>query len=245
MGRPPIKTKPMTPAQRQKRYRRAVALRAKQASTRAKQDRRRARLAAGTLPPTDTAIWRFGDPERFNVLYVDPPWQFAVYARESGLMRAADLHYETMETAAIMALEVPSAADCVLFLWATVPMLLDALAVMAAWGFTYKSQYAWGKRSIKMGHWARSRHELLLIGTRGKIAAPAPGEQFESLILPWLEIDDGGRPTILAGPFEHSEKPDVFAEMIEAMFPGVARLEMFARKHRAGWTAHGVELPGG
>jgi N6-adenosine-specific RNA methylase IME4 len=55
--------------------------------------------------------------------------------------RAAENHYPTSSLAEIKALDVKSivAADCVLFLWATVPMLPQALEVMKAWGFEYKS----------------------------------------------------------------------------------------------------------
>jgi N6-adenosine-specific RNA methylase IME4 len=52
-------------------------------------------------------------------------------------------------------LKVPGADDCVLFLWATIPMLPQALEVMAAWGFTYKSQFVWVKDKAGTGYWAR------------------------------------------------------------------------------------------
>ena len=67
---------------------------------------------------------------------------------------------------------------------------------------------------------------MLLVGTVGNPPAPAPGTQPpQTLTLP------RGR---------HSEKPEEFAEMIEAMFPTVARLEMFARVHRPGWEVMGA-----
>jgi hypothetical protein len=69
--------------------------------------------------------------QRFGVIYCDPPWAFAPYSDQTGMDRAADNHYPTMDTAAICALEVPAADDCVLFLWATVPMLIAAIEVMA------------------------------------------------------------------------------------------------------------------
>ena len=47
-------------------------------------------------------------------------------------------------------------------------MLPHALTVMAAWGFDYVSHYAWGKDKIGTGYWSREKHELLLIGIRGK-----------------------------------------------------------------------------
>ena len=89
-----------------------------------------------------------------------------------------------------------AADDCVLFLWATNPMLPQAMEVMAAWGFTYKSHITWPKDKVGPGYWTRNKHELLLIGTRGDPPAPAPGEQPGS----WIEAPRG----------EHSEKPDMF-----------------------------------
>jgi N6-adenosine-specific RNA methylase IME4 len=163
----------------------------------------------------------------YGVIYADPPWSFAPYSRETGMDRAADNHYPTMTLDAIKAIEVPAAADCVLFLWATAPMLRQALDVMDAWGFEYKSHFVWFKDRAGTGYWNRNRHELLLVGTRGSIPAPAPGTQYESVIG--------------ANRLRHSEKPHHFREMIEEMFPTVPRLEMFARERLAGWDAWGNE----
>ena len=42
---------------------------------------------------------------------------------------------------------------------------------------------------------------------------------------------------------EHSEKPDIAMESLERLFGPVRRLELFARKHREGWTCWGNQLP--
>jgi N6-adenosine-specific RNA methylase IME4/ParB-like chromosome segregation protein Spo0J len=167
-------------------------------------------------------------PQRaYGVIYADPPWRFAVFSNETGMDRAADNHYPTMDVAEIMKLTVPAASDCVLFLWATVPMLREALSVMSAWGFTYKSHFVWVKDKPGTGFWARNQHELLLIGTRGNVPAPAPGEQYAS--------------AITAPRGQHSTKPFAFREMIETMFPTLPRIELFARETFAGWDAWGNE----
>lgn len=165
--------------------------------------------------------------KRYGVILADPPWAFEPYSRETGMDRAADNHYPTMRLEDIKALKVPAADDCVLFLWATAPMLPEALEVMAAWGFTYKSNCVWVKDKAGTGYWFRSQHELLLVGTRGNIPAPAPGTQYSSVI----EAKVGA----------HSEKPDVFAEMIARMFPTLPAIELFARQRRLGWRAWGYE----
>lgn len=164
--------------------------------------------------------------KRYPVIYADPPWRFETRS-PNGLDRAADNHYPTMSLAEIRALEVPAADDCVLFLWATVPMLPQALSVMDVWGFDYKSHCIWLKDRLGTGYWFRNAHEVLLVGTRGSVPAPAPGAQFNSFIE--------------APVSDHSAKPLAFAEMIEEMFPTSDLLEMFARGPRLGWDTWGNE----
>jgi hypothetical protein len=99
---------------------------------------------------------------------------------------------------------------------------------MATWGFTYKSTWYWEKiRCGGMGYWAINCIEELLIGTRGNVPAPSPGEQ-----PPQVTHLPRGR---------HSEKPDVFAGYIEKLYPNVPKLEMFAREARHGWDVWGNE----
>lgn len=167
----------------------------------------------------------------YNVIYADPPWRFEAYSEETGMDRSADNHYPTMILDDIKGLTVPAADDSVLYLWATVPMLPEALAVMSAWGFTYKSHIAWVKDRIGTGYWTRNKHELLLIGTRGSIPAPTMGTQPPSA----MAVD------LLA----HSEKPPIFAMMIEHLFPTVPKLEMFCRSARPGWDVMGNEADNG
>jgi N6-adenosine-specific RNA methylase IME4 len=174
---------------------------------------------------TITASTRGVDPV-FGVVYADPPWRFEVRS-ENGLDRSADNHYPTMSLDEIRSLKVPAAADAVLFLWATVPMLPEALDVMTAWGFSYKSHIAWVKDRTGTGYWARNRHELLLIGTKGEIPAPALGDQPASVI----EAPLG----------KHSAKPACFAELIERLFPMTPKVELFCRLPREGWVALGNE----
>ena len=167
-------------------------------------------------------------------IYADPPWPWTAYSQITGMDRAPS--YPTMDLDAIKALTSSDRrADSVLFLWATVPTLMQAGEVMAAWGFTYQSQFVWLKKIREgeknrpgTGYWSRNVHETLLVGTRGKIPAPAPGTQQDSVI---------------AAPIgEHSAKPVVFAEMIERLFPTLPKIELFARgEARPGWDTWGNE----
>jgi N6-adenosine-specific RNA methylase IME4 len=165
--------------------------------------------------------------KQYGVLYADPPYRFEPRSRVTGMDRAADNHYPTMFLEQIKALQVPAAADSVLFLWATQPMLFHAKAVMEGWRFEYKSHCVWEKDRIGTGYWFRNQHEILLVGTRGSIPAPAPGTQF---------------PSIIRAPVgRHSEKPAVFREMIEKLFPNLPRIELFARGDVPGWDVWGNE----
>jgi len=168
--------------------------------------------------------------QRYGVIVADPEWRFEPYSRETGMDRAADNHYPTNATDLIAQRDVPSIAadDCVLFLWATVPMLEDAMDVLRAWGFKYKSHAIWDKVHIGTGYWFRNRHELLLVGTKGDIPAPAMGEQFASVM------------TIARK--EHSAKPEQFLELIEQYFPNLPKIELNRRgPPRPGWDAWGNE----
>lgn len=168
--------------------------------------------------------------EKFGVILADPEWEWESYSAETGMDRAAANHYPTSPTEEIVKRDVPgiAAKDCVLFLWATAPRLLDAIKVMEEWGFTYKSQFVWVKDKQGTGYWNRNRHELLLVGTKGDIPAPAMGEQWDSVI----EAPVG----------EHSAKPEKSLELIESYYPNIPKIELNRRgPARPGWIAWGNE----
>ncbi|RWM02124.1 MAG: S-adenosylmethionine-binding protein [Mesorhizobium sp.] len=166
----------------------------------------------------------------YPIYYADPPWRFGVRSEVTGREKSAENHYPTLTTDEICDLLgklIGGEHPAVCFLWATNPMLLDALRVLQACGFTYVHHWIWDKEVAGTGYWGRDRHELLLIGRRGDIAAPLPGTQPET-----VHRERKGK---------HSAKPDFFAEQIEKLFPGVARLELFARRTRPGWDVWGFE----
>lgn len=168
---------------------------------------------------------------KFGVIVADPEWRFEPWSRSTGMDRAPDNHYPTSVASVIADRDVASiaAADCVLFLWATGPMIREGLAVMEAWGFEYKTQVIWRKSTPITGYWFRSVHELLLVGTRGHPVAPAMGTQPASVI-------------DAPSPGAHSAKPEVFLEMIETYFPKTPKIELNRRgPARPGWSAWGNE----
>ncbi len=165
---------------------------------------------------------------KYGVIYADPPWTFEFFSEAGANYAGPENHYPLQSTEDIMALPVADIAadDCALFLWATAPMIRQALDVMEAWGFEYKSQVVWVKHKAATGFWFRGRHELLLLGTKGKVPAPAPGDAWESV----LEA-----PTA-----KHSEKPKIIYDMIERYFPTLPKIELNARgQAREGWETWG------
>lgn len=173
--------------------------------------------------------------KRYGVIYADPAWRFEPRSRVTGMDRAPENHYPTMTLDDICALPVGdiAAADCALFLWVTIPFLIEGGGrVIAAWGFDYVSNYVWGKDKAGPGYWARERHEHLLVATRGGIPCPAQGTQWDSLQM--------------APRKGHSAKPELFLEMIEAYYPSLPKIELNRRgPARPGWDAWGNEAVAG
>jgi len=175
-----------------------------------------AAIARGALPSGE-----------YDLVVADPPWQYD----NSGFHQSAAAHYPTLTVDAIAALPVtdptfPKFADpCVLFLWATSPLLPAAHAVLTLWGFSYKACMVWVKdRAPGVGWWLDTRHELILIGVRG---SGTPLERVDSVI----DAPVNG----------HSRKPAEAYAAIDRMFPGLRRVECFAREARPGWDRWGNE----
>lgn len=112
--------------------------------------------------------------KKYSIIYADPPWYYTNKASRG----AATNHYATMKDKDVQALPVKdlAAEDCVLILWATFPKLRDALDLIDAWGFTYKTvAFNWVKQNksgeglfMGLGNWTRSNSEICLLATKGK-----------------------------------------------------------------------------
>ncbi|MEF2553232.1 MT-A70 family methyltransferase [Aurantimonas sp. A2-1-M11] len=178
--------------------------------------------------------WPFGalEAQSFNLIMADPPWTFEIRS-DKGDAKSAQAQYDCMDLASIRALPVLdlAASDCVLWLWATNPMLPQALEILAGWGFTFKTAGSWGKTTLSgklafgTGYILRSANEPFLIGTRG---APKTSRSVRSLIM--------------APRREHSRKPDEAFAAAEQLIPGARRLELFSRTDRPGWSTWGNEV---
>jgi len=188
-------------------------------------------------------------PGHYRAILADPPWRFRTWdqrtaiprVRSTGTNVSAAVHYSTMTIEDICALPVGdlAAADCSLFLWASWPQLPDALAVIDAWGFEFKTAgFVWTKAhagqlemfeesipdQMGMGYWTRANTEPCLLATRGHPK----------------RINADVRQAIIEPRRQHSRKPSLTYQRIERLVAG-PYLELFARSRRVGWDSWGNE----
>lgn len=172
--------------------------------------------------------------ETFGTILADPPWRFQNRTGKMAPEHNRLSRYATMELNEIMALPVAQAAadPAHLYLWVPNALLPEGLAVMAAWGFSYKSNLVWhkirrdgGSDGRGVGFYFRNVTEMVLFGVRGKNARTAAAGRRQVNLLATRKR-------------EHSRKPDELYQIIEACSFG-PRLELFARGGRKGWKSWG------
>ena len=174
--------------------------------------------------------------KKYQIIYADPPWSYFNGGVPQG---GVDAHYETMGLKEIQSLPVEEIADTpsVLLLWATFPQIKEALSVIEAWGFQYKTLgFSWlktnkdGSPFFGIGYYAKSNQEVCLLGVRGKAHSLVKSNKVSSFV---------STPRT-----KHSEKPNVFREKIVELFGDIPRIELFARQKTEGWDAVGNDIDG-
>jgi len=171
---------------------------------------------------------------KYRVIYADPPWRYGVDQHSKKEQDTVlESHYPTMPLDEICALPIceMAADDCVLFLWATSPLLPQAFEVIKAWGFNYKASYVWDKVKHNVGYYNSVRHELLLIATRGS-CLPDKKPEGEPVLIDSVQSIERT---------EHSRKPEEFRRIIEHMYPTGRKIELFSRINADGWEGWGNE----
>jgi N6-adenosine-specific RNA methylase IME4 len=191
-------------------------------------------LARNGQPDPATDLLQFVGNRKFATVLADPPWQFTNKTGKIAPEHKRLSRYGTLKLPDIMALPISeiAAPTAHLYLWCPNAMLPDGIAVMKAWGFTYKSNLVWhkirkdgGSDGRGVGFYFRNVTELILFGVRGKNARTlAPGRRQVNLLATRKR--------------EHSRKPDEQYDIIEACSRG-PYIELFARGERKGWKAWG------
>jgi len=174
--------------------------------------------------------------EKYGTILIDPPWRFTNRTGKVGPEHRRLHRYRTMTFDEIAALPVGQLGrpQSHLYLWTPNALVYEALTIMKAWGFTYKTNIVWykvrkdgGPDGRGVGFYFRNVTELLLFGTKGKLRTLKPGRTQVNIFISRKQ--------------EHSRKPEGIYQIIEQCSPG-PHLELFARERVAGWTQWGDQV---
>lgn len=176
----------------------------------------------------------FNTENKYKIIYADPPWRY----QDKNCQGSAEHHYSTMKLSDICSLPINSIADkdCALFLWATYPMLNEAMHVIKSWGFKYKTLgFQWVKLNrvrggyfFGTGRWTRANTEACLLAVKGN---------------PHKYVIDKSISQIIEYPVgQHSSKPPIVRDRITDLLGDLPRIELFAREQADGWDCWGNEV---
>jgi len=211
--------------------------------------------------------------DSLNIIYADPPWSYkqnvgnGVLKRKNGTVIYPSMSIQQLKDLG-PEVERITKDDAALFMWATMPLIAEALDLIKAWGFKYKTCFVnWVKTTkdglkpaFGVGYYTRSNAELCLVATKGKIASykrllpdepergaskmssivheDSPNERLNFLTL----LEDSPTPVVMTPRREHSRKPVVVREMITKLLGDLPRVEFFARETALGWMSMGNDV---
>jgi N6-adenosine-specific RNA methylase IME4 len=167
--------------------------------------------------PTPTGLYR--------TIVIDPPWPVQKIEREVR-PNQVEFDYPVMSIDEIKAINLPAdPAGCHVYLWTTQKYLPVAFEVLEAWGVNYQCLLTWVKNvGFTPFSWMYST-EHCLFGRVGNLQL--------------LQL--GRRLDFAAAVREHSRKPDVFYQLIEAVSPE-PRIDYFSREKRPGFDSWGNDI---
>lgn len=179
---------------------------------------------------------------KYKIVYADPPWDYysfkgnteKSFLNKKRVWGIAESNYNTLDLESIKSLPVNDISDddSILFLWATFPNLQQALDVVKAWGFEYKTTaFVWEKydktnnvaKKYGLGSYTISNCEIVLLGRKGKF------ERKSKSVKQIIKSTIG----------KHSEKPDEIRKRILELCGDLPRIELFARSPIHGWDTWG------
>ena len=173
--------------------------------------------------------------KRYKIILADPPWRYN--DERSNDPHLGGITYPTMSDEEIYTLPIQdiSDEDCMLFLWATMPKLKEALMTIERWGFRYITcAFVWVKKNplgvgiySGLGHWVNGNAELVLLGRKG-----SPERKRKDV-----------KQIVIAARKEHSRKPAEVRNRIVELMGDLPRIELFARERMEGWEVWGFDAP--
>lgn len=189
-------------------------------------------LPAAAMQQNTTQVFK-----KFSIVLADPPWEY----NDKNCNGAAGQQYKTLKQPDLCGLgehvKAMTQRDALLFLWATMPLIPEALELIDAWGFEYKTvAFVWLKRNkvnlstwfFGLGRWTRGNAEIVMLAKRGKPSRVA-NNVFQLIEAPVAR---------------HSAKPPVTKDRIVQLAGDLPRIELFARESTPGWVPVGNEIDG-
>lgn len=178
--------------------------------------------------------------KKYQIIYADPPWEYKLSGSRINSRGMAKQHYNTMTTDEICNLPIKDikTENALCFLWATFPNIKEAIKVLEAWGFIYKTAaFVWVKKNKKsntnflgMGAYTRANAEVCLLGISKKTKAKQ-------------QVIANNVHQIIESPIQkHSKKPEIVRDKIVQLLGDVQRIELFARQKTGGWDSWGNEV---
>lgn len=179
----------------------------------------------------------------YQVIYVDPPWHYRGQVQHGGkdqpFTSSSSVFYPTLSINDLCDMKeaIKHIADpegCVMYLWYSPPILLDAVRLMEEWGFRYGTcAFVWNKQRVNPGHYTMSQCEMVNVGTLRRVPVPRGARNVRQLI---------SEPRT-----NHSAKPTEARHRITQMHPLQKKIELFSRFDQSqsvssGWDDWGMDI---
>ncbi len=173
--------------------------------------------------------------KKYQIIYADPPWEYSSDPNSKrGIWGLAHQQYQTVNLDDLKKLPIQQIADdnCILFMWATFPNLQQALDLIKAWGFEFKTvAFVWEKfdktnnttKKYGLGWYTRSNCEIVMLGRKGKFERQSAAVQ----------------QIVKSTISNHSQKPNEVRDRILKLCGDLPRIELFARTKVHGWDVWG------
>lgn len=179
----------------------------------------------------------YNTKEKYKIIYADPPW----HQKKGGKKRAREnssgeeFDYKTLSLDEIynqlkQAVELTE-ENSILFLWTIDKYLFEAQKIAEDLGYKLHARMIWDKvTGIPAAFTVRYGHEYLLYMYKDKLTPVSKAERGK--------IHTVFREKVT----KHSKKPEIAYEIIERLYPGGKKLELYARNTRENWDCWGDEV---